>query len=256
MSRLKLSPKKHLYYELLEGDPNNPYLVFLHEGLGCTAMWDNFPRRLCRATGCPGLVYDRLGYGRSSRLEANLSIHFMHEYGLIELPQVLETLIPNKTFILIGHSDGGSISLIFGAGKPPLLKGIITEAAHAYVDPVTIDGIEKVDAAFRQGKIKGLAKLHGDKTDTLFRAWSHTWLSPWFRHWQIEYLLPSIDCPLLVIQGRDDQYGSLDQVDAIVAKTAGPAQPMLIDHCGHSPHLQTPDAVLAAMSDFITCLRR
>lgn len=251
MGRLNLSQEKHLYYELIEGNQNYPYLVFLHEGLGCTAMWEDFPARLCMVTGCPGLVYDRLGYGKSSLLNAELSIHFMHAYGLIELPQVLETLIPEKAFILIGHSDGGSISLIFAAGKPRLLKGIITEAAHVHVGPETVDGIEKVDKAYRQGKMKGLAKYHGDKTDTIFRAWSQTWLSPWFRHWDIEYLLPSIDSPLLVIQGREDQYGSLAQVEAIVSKTTGPAQPLLIDHCGHSPHLQYPEILLAGMAEFI-----
>ena len=251
MSRLNMGRDKNLYYLRIEGSARNPYLIFLHEGLGCTAAWQDFPRRLCKATGCPGLIYDRVGYGRSSPLNAPFSIHFMHESALIELPLLLEAVIPGKPFILIGHSDGGSISLIYGAAKPPLLKGIITEAAHVFVDPVTLDGIRKVDMAYAQGKLKGLEKYHGPKTDLLFKTWSHTWQSPWFRHWSIEYLLPSVDQPLLVIQGRQDQYGSLDHVDTIAAKSAGPAQPLVIDGCAHGPHRQHAEAVLAAMADFI-----
>ncbi|WP_084692729.1 alpha/beta fold hydrolase [Thalassomonas actiniarum] len=237
---------------------NKPYLVFLHEGLGCQAMWKGFPELLCRATGCPGLVYDRLGYGQSSPLTQTRTIDYMHDYARQELPRVLEAVIPGKTFILIGHSDGGSISLIYGAGhknrQAPLLKGIITEAAHVFVEPETIAGIEAADLAWQAGKLKGLAKYHGDKTESLFKAWADTWLTSWFKHWNIEALLPEITVPLLAIQGEDDQYGSTAQVDAIVQQSSGPAEGKMIKDCQHTPHLEAQEAVLRQMTGFINRL--
>ena len=248
-------------YQLIprSGDDNDkPYLVFLHEGLGCQALWKGFPELLCRATGCPGLVYDRLGYGLSSPLRETRTIDYMHDYALKELPAVLEQVIPGKPFILVGHSDGGSIGLIYGAvhgtGENPLLKGIITEAAHVFVEPETITGIEAADLAWEKGKLKGLARYHGDKTENIFKAWSATWLTHWFREWNIEALLPEITAPLLVLQGQEDQYGSVAQVDAIVKQSSGPATGKMLENCQHTPHLEARESVLGLMSDFINNL--
>jgi pimeloyl-ACP methyl ester carboxylesterase len=251
MTTLLYNNTGQIYYDEIEGDPKCPTLVFLHEGLGCHAMWKGFPRQLCGKTGCPGLVYDRLGYGKSSPLTSTRSIHYLHDSALQELPYVLEQCIPEKPFILIGHSDGGSISLIFGAEKPTLLKGIITEAAHVFVEPVTVAGIHKVDAAFKKGEMKGLSKYHGEKTENIFRAWADTWLSDRFQFWNIEKLLPEIKCPLLVVQGSADQYGTKRQVEAIVSKSSGWAKAVLLDSCGHSPHQEAPETVLDIMSGFI-----
>ena len=254
MSKLKIDKNKSLNYHLITGDRGKPCLVFLHEGLGCVAMWKDFPRLLCRTTGCPGLIYDRVGYGKSSPLNHTRTIHYMHEYALHELPMLLETVIPQTPFILIGHSDGGSISLIYGAERPSLLRGIITEAAHVFVDSETIAGIKATDEAWKKGILTGLSKYHGDKTEIMFKAWSVTWLTDWFRYWNIEYLLPSIVAPLLAIQGADDQYGSLDQVHSIVSKCSGSAQLEVVENCGHSPHLEAKPTVLKLMSDFVTQL--
>ena len=251
MANLKVAEDYNLYYQLLEGDENKPYLVFLHEGLGCAAMWKEFPKLLCDITGCPGLVYDRLGYGKSSALLKTRTIHYMHDYALKELPLLLQEVIPNKPFILIGHSDGGSIALIYAAERPALLKGVITEAAHVFVEQETIDGIKQADEAWEQGKLTGLEKYHGGKTSGLFKAWSITWLSEWFRYWNIEYLLPSIVAPLLVIQGADDQYGSEKQVNAIVAQSMGAADSMIVEDCAHTPHLEAEKVMLESMSQFI-----
>jgi pimeloyl-ACP methyl ester carboxylesterase len=215
-------------------------------------MWKRFPKRLCNRTSCPGLVYDRLGYGQSSPLRRTRTIHYLHDYALKELPQVIDALIPNKPFILIGHSDGGSISLIFGAEKPPYLKGIITEAAHVFVEKETLDGIRKADEAFEKRKLSALFKYHGEKTPCIFKAWSATWLSQWFKSWNIESLLPSIEVPMLVIQGGDDPYGTKAQVDSIVSKSAGKAVPSLVENCGHSPHQELPELLLEIISQFIT----
>jgi pimeloyl-ACP methyl ester carboxylesterase len=257
MSLLALSEHRQIFYEQYEGESGRPCLVFLHEGLGCVAQWKDFPRRLCLRTGCPGLVYDRIGHGKSSPLVHPRTIRYLHEAALDELPKVLEALIPDQRFILIGHSDGGSIGLIFGAEQPPLLLGIVTVAAHVVVEQVSIDGIAKAKEAFSQGKLKkALGRYHGDKTEVLFKAWAGTWTSPWFRTWSIEDLLPSLTTPLLVLQGRDDQYGTPAQVDAIVTKSGGPATPLLLEDCGHAPHLDFPELTLDLMACFVNRVAR
>lgn len=256
MGNLTIGKNQKIHYELIDGDPKNPCLVFLHEGLGCVGMWKDFPTQLCQATNCPGLVYDRLGYGESSPSLAKRTVHYLHHCALIELPQVLSALVPNQPVILIGHSDGGSIALIYAAEKPTHLLGIATEASHVFVDAETLEGIKATDAAFGRGELAGLSKYHGQKTDHIYKAWSETWQSPWFRHWNIEYLLPSIECPAMVIQGLDDQYGTMDQVDAIVSKIGGHVEKVMIDNCGHAPHLQHPRKVQKLVEKFIRRVKK
>lgn len=251
MSNITISKQQTIYYELIDGDADKPYLIFLHEGLGSVAMYKNFHKLVCAKTKCPALAYDRTGYGKSSPLRAKRTVHYLHEYALNELPQIIEALIPKKPYILIGHSDGGTISLIYGAQRPDYLKGIVTAAAHVFVEQVTVDGIIKATDAFAAGKLSGLFKLHGDKTEAIFDAWSSTWLSDWFRYWNVEYLLPSVNVPLLVIQGKDDQYGTIDQVNSIVSKSSGRAESLLIDGCGHSPYNDAPDVMIDEIVKFI-----
>lgn len=257
MGVLLLENQSSLYYELISGDEGRPVLVFLHEGLGSVGQWHDFPEQLCRRTGCPGLVYDRLGHGGSSPLQAPRTIAYLHDCALVELPQVLASLIPGQRFILVGHSDGGSISLIFAAEKPPLLLGVVAVAAHVFVEQCSIDGIKKAMAAYDQGKLRrALVRRHGEKTEALFRAWADTWTSPWFADWDIEGLLPSIQAPVLALQGRDDQYGTTAQVEAIVGNSGGPATPLLLEDCGHAPHLEFPALTLDLVSCFVNRVSR
>jgi len=236
MSLLTLDEDLRLFYEAHPGDEGRPVLIFLHEGLGSVAQWRDFPEQLCRRTGCPGLVYDRLGHGGSSPLQRPRTIDYLHDCALVELPQVIEALLPGQPFLLVGHSDGGSISLIFAATKPPLLLGVVAVAAHVFVEQCSLDGIKKAEA--------------------LFKAWADTWTSPWFAAWNIEDLLPSIDVPVLALQGRDDQYGTTAQVDAIVAKSGGSATPLLLEDCGHAPHLDFPELTLDLVSCFVNRISR
>ncbi len=245
-----LGRAKRIYYELIDGPPGRPYLVFLHEGLGCVALWKDFPRALCRATGCPGLVYDRRGYGRSSPLPGPLTQHFMHYAALVELPETVSRLIADHDFFLIGHSDGASISLIFASEKPAGLRGVITEGAHVFVEPQTVGSIRAAVDDFKAGNMRGLFKYHGDKTEGIFKAWSDIWLSTGFTDWNIEYALSSIDRPLLVLQGTHDRYGTPAQADAIVSK-APDAMKMMLERCDHSPHLEMPEPTVRIMKEFV-----
>ncbi|MGO4376657.1 alpha/beta fold hydrolase [Pseudoduganella sp. RAF53_2] len=242
-----------LYYELIAGDDTRPLLVFLHEGLGCTAMWKDFPRHLCEATGRAGLVYDRLGYGQSSPLRKRRGINYLHEYALLELPEVLARLADGREYVIVGHSDGASIALIHAADQPAGLRGVISAAAHVFVEPLTLEGVRVARDSHGAGKMRGLSRYHGDKAETIFFAWADTWLDPAFVHWNIEYLLPSVACPLLAMQGRDDQYGSGAQLDSIAAKAVN-ARKLVVDDCGHSPHIEQPDAVVDYMAEFIRSL--
>ena len=242
---------RFIYYRRLTGGSDRPCLVFLHEGLGSIAAWKDFPERLCRRTGCSGLLFDRVGHGRSGPLPAPRDRAYLHWHAQKELPAILEHLIPGQAHLLVGHSDGGSIALIYAALQPDHLLGAVTEAAHVFVEPETIAGIEAAVAAYRAGRLAGLTTYHGEKTDDLFHAWADTWLSSWFQSWDITELLPDVEIPLLVIQGKQDAYATDAQVDAIVSGVSGPAAPLFLDDCGHAPHRDRPETVLKEMAAFI-----
>ena len=251
MPNLNLNQDQILYYKRIDGDFNKPQLVFLHEGLGCERMWKDFPEELCKRTGCPGLIYDRIGYGQSTPLMSKRTVHYLHHYAFDELPIVLESLIPHRSFILVGHSDGASISLIHASQKPQNLIGIISLAAHVIVEQETLEGIRTAEVAWNLNKLDGLYKYHGDKTGKIFNAWVKTWLSPWFESWSIEYLLSSVDVPVLALQGENDQYATDKQIHLINEKVNGKVTPLLVKGCAHSPHTEAKEEVSVIMSRFI-----
>lgn len=233
-----------------------PWLVFLHEGLGSVGQWRDFPAAICEKTGLPALVYDRWGYGGAEACPESGNVAYLHDEALISLPQVLDHFGIDKA-IGIGHSDGGSIALMFAASYPERVTGIITEAAHVFVEDITLAGIREAVAAYETTDLKmRLTRYHGDKTELVFRRWSDTWLSPSFRTWNIEEYLPRVRCPALIIQGSDDPYGTPAQVEAIVRKTAGPTEGFLVPRCGHIPHVQAREEVAVAMEAFIGKLMR
>ena len=240
-----------IYYELIEGREDLPALIFLHEGLGCTEMWKDYPAKLCAATGCTGLIYDRAGYGKSSPDYREHSIHYLHEAALCELPYVIESTIGGKDHILVGHSDGGSIALIYASERCPFLCGVITEAAHVFVEDVTLEGIDVALSAYEAGKLKrALAYYHADNTDRMFWGWARPWSAPWFRKWNLEYALPAIQVPVYALQGVEDQYGTPAQVTAIVAGNPQ-RRGLIIDGSGHVPHNDQPEVLIDLMSEFI-----
>ena len=229
-------------------------LVFLHEGLGSIGQWRDFPACLSIMTGLPALVYERWGYGSSDALNIPRTVLYLHDEALISLPQVLEQVNINDA-ILIGHSDGGSIALIFSAIHGNKVRGIITEAAHVFVEDVTIAGIRQAAELYETTDLKyRLHKFHKNNTDSMFRAWADTWLAPWFRNWNIEEYLSRITCPLLIIQGEDDEYGTRAQVESIISQAGGPAEGFIVSDCGHVPHHQARESVLNEMTRFISSL--
>jgi len=231
-----------------------PTLVFLHEALGCIALWRDFPQALATATGCDALLYDRRGSGKSDPLAEKRARDYLHHEAFLILPQVLEKC-DVKSPILIGHSDGGTIALLYAAKFPENLRGVITEAAHVFVEEITLKGIRKVLETYQTGDLKQrLKKYHGKNTGAIFRAWHETWLDPNFRSWNVEEFLPQVTCPLLVIQGTEDEYGTTAQMEAITLQVSGPAKPLLIPNCGHTPHREARDATLREMKEFISAL--
>jgi pimeloyl-ACP methyl ester carboxylesterase len=235
---------------------NGPVLVFLHEGLGSIGQWRDFPDKISARTGLSALVYDRWGYGGSDPLTQPRKPDYLHAEALVSLPEVLYQCDIDKP-ILIGHSDGGSIAIIYAGTYPQKVSGIITEAAHVFVEDVTVEGIKSAVEVYESTDLKKrLAKFHDNNTELMFRGWSDIWLSPEFRNWNIEEYLPQITCPFLAIQGKDDEYGTPAQVEAIVDKVTGSARASMIDNCGHIPHIQAMEKVFSEMVSFIRQLTR
>lgn len=234
------------------GPDDAPTLVFLHEGLGCVALWRDFPAKLAAATGCGAFVYSRLGYGKSDPCNLPRPIRFMHTEGLEVLPRVLAGA-GIKDCIMVGHSDGGSIAIVYAGGTPAIpLRGLITAAAHVFCEQLSVDSIESARAQYERHNLRQkLEKYHGTNTKFAFRGWNDVWLHPDFRQWNIEEYLPGIKVPMLAIQGVDDPYGTAAQIETIAAKTGPRTQTLLLPACRHAPHAEQEQATLNAMKSFI-----
>jgi pimeloyl-ACP methyl ester carboxylesterase len=237
-----------LEYESIGGA--GPTLVFLHEGLGSIRQWRDFPARLCAATGRPALVYNRYGYGNSDVLaERRVSVRFMHDEALVALPDLLAKLKVESP-VLVGHSDGASIALIHAGARHPV-RGLVVIAPHVFVEEHGLRSIERVRQQFETTDLpERLARYHRDPRRT-FYLWNDAWLDPQFRHWNIEEYLPSIEVPVLAIQGTDDEYGTMAQLASIREKTKGRCESLELAACGHSPHRDQPAAVVAAIVRFL-----
>jgi len=251
--KVLLSKNISIAYRWINKKADGPIILFLHEGLGSIEQWKKFPEELCRATGLRGLVYDRQGYGASTALTEKRDETYLENYAIIELPELLSSLKISEKLILFGHSDGGSIALIYGSHFPNNVIGIITEAAHVFVEDITLDGITPVVNAFEHhGLYDKLKRYHGEKTKDTFYAWSDTWHTKQFKSWDITARLPNINCPVLAIQGRDDEYGTEAQLDKIITGVGLKSKKVIIDHCGHAPHKSHTNEVISLTQKFIT----
>jgi len=225
----------------------------LHEGLGSVSAWRHFPERVAKATECRVLAYSRQGYGKSDRLSKPWTPDFMRHEAEKVLPKLLER-IGISAPILLGHSDGGSIALLYAAGKPTAGKALILQAPHVFVEDLTVKSIRALHDAYGTSDLKEKMARHHSHPVELFRAWTDIWLDPAFRDWNIEDRLKNISCPLLLIQGEDDEYGTRAQVDAVARNVRG-TETLLLPNCGHGPHRDQPDAVLAAIAEFVDKLK-
>ena len=242
-----------LEYQLIPAHQiNRPTLVLLHEGLGSVAMWRDFPSRLAAATGCRTLVYSRYGYGESDVLQEPFGIDFMHREACEALPELLAALNIESP-VLVGHSDGASISLLHAGDGCFAVAGLVVMAPHCFVEDISIRSIEAAKRAFETTDLPTrLAKYHRDVKRT-FYGWNDIWLNPEFRTWNIEDCLAGIRCPVMAIQGEDDEYGSMAQIEAIAAQaSAAPDVELLkLADCRHSPHRDQMQAVIDAIVRFV-----
>jgi pimeloyl-ACP methyl ester carboxylesterase len=250
----RISAGGHELESLWFGPPPDqaPTIVFLHEGLGSATSWRNFPSQLAEATGCGAMVYSRAGYGASEPVKLPRPIRYMHDEAEV-LGQVLHNA-GIRDAILVGHSDGASIALIYaGSGVREPLRALILEAPHVFAEPIGLESIALMKRHYETTDLRQrLAGYHGPNVDVAFRGWNDVWLEPEFREWNIEEFLPSIDVPMLLIQGANDDYGTWKQVEAIERQVRGPAETLLVRSCGHAPHRDHPELVLAVMAAFVT----
>jgi pimeloyl-ACP methyl ester carboxylesterase len=225
--------------------------VFLHEGLGSVSMWRDFPDRLADATAHGALVYSRAGHGKSDPAPLPRTLSFMNEEAVV-LGEVLERTGVREA-VLVGQSDGASIALIHAAGASPAnLRALVLEAPHVFCEDVTVKTARLAAQSFRSGELRSaLERHHGANVDGVFAGWSGVWLDPGFRTWSITDLLPRIQVPVLVIQGEQDPYGTLRQVEAIAHGCSGHVEQLLLADCGHAPHRERAERTLEAMVDFV-----
>lgn len=233
---------------------DRPTLVLLHEALGHIDMWKDFPQLLAAATGMDLLVYERRGYGRSSPITLPRPDDYLDQEGRDWVKPVLDAAGLEQV-ILVGHSDGGSIALIAAAALPERVVAVITEAAHIRIDPLTTAGIIAAVELYNTTDFpEKLARYHGERTDLLFRAWHETWLRDRFQPLDLTDWVHNIHCPALIMQGAEDEYGEVSQVEDIVSGIGESATGVFIPQCGHVPHLQAKKATLQAMTQFIESL--
>lgn len=240
---------RRIEYDFVRAAPDAPVIVFLHEGLGSLSLWRDFPSRIMHATGCSALTFSRYGHGRSDPLTAPRRVDFMHDEALNALPKLLDQLAVEQP-ILLGHSDGGSMALIYAGGSGRPVSGLIVMAPQVMVEDVSVKSIRETKRSFEITDLREkLARHHADPEAT-FRGWNDIWLDPGFRDWNIEGFLPRVACPILAIQGEDDEYGTMEQVDRI-ARLAADVDLVKLQDCGHFPHRDQPEAVIKAIVRFV-----
>lgn len=229
-----------------------PTLVFLHDGLGSVSTWGDLPAAIAESTGLRALAYSRVGYGGSTPVTAPRTPSFMHEEA-VRLGALLAALRVGEA-VLVGHSDGGSIALIHAASGAAV-RGLVLEAPHVFVEEVCVASIANLRERYRAGELTAfLQSAHGANAAGAFERWAEVWLSPEFRSWSIADRLPAVACPVLVVHGDEDPYGTLAQVEAIRRGVSGPVEALVLEGCGHTPHRTRRAETLAAVGRFLHAL--
>jgi pimeloyl-ACP methyl ester carboxylesterase len=249
VKHLEAGGRRLEYVDFPAHRPGSPVILMLHEGLGCVAMWRHFPERVAAVTGCRTIAWSRAGYGHSQPDVEPRTPRYMHREALEALPALLAELGIERP-LLFGHSDGGSIALIFAGAFPEVPLGVIVMAPHEFVEEETLAGIRAAREAWIETDLAQKLARHHHDAGRVFRDWNDTWLSADFRDWNIEEYLAQIRCPVLAIQGADDEYATMRQVEVIAERVAGAAL-LKLPACGHSPHRDQPAAVLGAVDAFV-----
>jgi pimeloyl-ACP methyl ester carboxylesterase len=233
-----------------------PTIVLLHEGLGCLALWRDFPERLAKATGFGVFAFSRAGYGRSGAAALPRPLDYMTREAVEVLPQVLNAVGVEKA-VLMGHSDGATIAAIHaGSVEDFRVRGIVLMAPHFFTEDMGLASIAQAKVAFEAGDLKArMAKYHDDP-ESAFRGWNDAWLDPGFKDWNVADVIDYWRIPCLVIQGRDDQYGTLAQVEEAETRSYAPVDVVVLDDCGHAPQADQPEATLDAVAEFCARLVR
>jgi pimeloyl-ACP methyl ester carboxylesterase len=233
-----------------------PTIVTLHEGLGCVALWRDFPAELAAVTGCGVFAYSRAGYGQSDPIDLPRPLDYMEREARFSLPAALEA-IGYQRGILLGHSDGASIAAIYaGERYDDRVKGLVLIAPHVFTEEPGLASIAEARRAYEKGDLRAkLARYHAD-VDSAFCGWNGAWLDPGFKAWNIEEFVGRWRVPALLIQGAEDQYGTLKQIRAIEARSPAPVESLILDACRHSPHVERPQATLHAIAGFCTTLTK
>lgn len=241
------------------GEPSRDtrVLVFLHEGLGSAAQWRDLPAEIAERTGTSAIAYSRAGYGGSDPVALPRPLDYMQIEARTALPRLLDVLAIERA-VLVGHSDGGSIAIVHaGDDRRGRVEGLVLLAPHVFVEDVSVTSIAAARDAYEHGDLRArLEKHHGANVDVAFWGWNRAWLDPRFRAWNIEASLPGVSVPSVVVQGEDDPYGTLAQVEAIVAKSGGPVRTLVLPRCGHSPQRDAPEATAEAIVAFVSQLER
>lgn len=231
-------------------------IVLLHEGLGCVALWRDFPARLAAATGCPVFAYSRAGYGQSEPVSLPRPLDYMTREAVEVLPQVLDALGAGRV-VLCGHSDGATIAAIYaGSVEDFRLRGLMLMAPHFFTEPGGLASIREAREAYANTDLRTkMARYHADP-DNAFLGWNGAWLDPGFEAWNVAEVIDCIRVPTLALQGVEDQYGTHEQVNVIERRSYAPVEVVMLEACRHSPHLEQPEATLAAMAEFMARLER
>jgi len=237
-------------------------LIFLHEGLGSAGLWRDFPAILAERTGCGAIVYSRYGNGFSEPLSETRETRYMHDEALVVLPALLKALDINDA-VLVGHSDGASIAIIFASEHPDAVRGAILEAPHVFVEDLSVRSIAAIRAEYESGDLRARMRRHHTDADRTFYGWNDIWLAPAFRDWNIETYAAHLRAPILAIQGNDDEYGTFAQIESLTRLSTRSTDRLLLSHCGHSPHrdraaltLSVSTAWIAGISDNYNNRRR
>ena len=233
-------------------DSTIPTIVMLHEGLGSVSHWKDFPRVLAEATGAGVFLYSRYGHGGSDALEEPRSVSYMHHEAQVVLPEILKKAGIERP-LLLGHSDGASVAILYAGMFPNSPVGLILEAPHVFVEDITVSSIAQARVLYQETDLPQRLGRYHSNVDSLFWGWNNIWLDPRFRNWNIESFLDLIRCPVLVLQGAQDEYGTTKQIEAIQRRIPSTSA-IILDDCKHAPHRDGSEATLSAICQFLQAL--